>query len=312
MSKFTRLLVLFLFPIFVVAIAFEMTLRNIPNDYAYKRAHLDAKSNDINVLFLGNSHIYFGIDPKYMSRKSFNEAHISQSLNYDLAILEKYRNNWKNLKYVVVPIDYFTMFSSLEHGVEKWREKNYKLYYDISMNSNLWNNFELTNGKLQKNLIRTKRYLFDNKSDITCDSLGFGFKYNSKHNKDLAETGEIAVKRHTIKIEDSSIFFKNVQTVKSLIAFSKQKNIKIIFITAPAYKTYTSKVNPHQLNTTIRFIETLTHKNPNAYYHNFFYDTSFIAEDFFDADHLNEIGAKKLTLKIDSIINKIENTNAQQ
>jgi hypothetical protein len=31
-------------------------------------------------------------------------------------------------------------------------------------------------------------------------------------------------------------------------------------------------------------------------------DTSFIAGDYFDGDHLSEIGAKKLSMKIDEIV----------
>ena len=32
-------------------------------------------------------------------------------------------------------------------------------------------------------------------------------------------------------------------------------------------------------------------------------DTSFVEDDFFDADHLNWQGAKKWTLKLDEMIN---------
>jgi hypothetical protein len=38
-------------------------------------------------------------------------------------------------------------------------------------------------------------------------------------------------------------------------------------------------------------------------YLNLLTDKAFDEKDFYDADHLNEIGAKKFTLKIDSLIN---------
>ena len=69
-------------------ISFELLLRNIPNDYSFKKNYLNTKSNSIEVLFLGSSHIYYGINPEYISRNSFNGSHISQSLNFDLEILE--------------------------------------------------------------------------------------------------------------------------------------------------------------------------------------------------------------------------------
>ncbi|HRB69044.1 MAG TPA: hypothetical protein PLC92_02955, partial [Chitinophagales bacterium] len=80
-------------------ISLELLLRDIPNDYSFKKNYLNTNSNNIEVLFLGSSHIYYGINPEYISQKSFNAAHISQSLNFDLAILEKYKDRWTNLKY---------------------------------------------------------------------------------------------------------------------------------------------------------------------------------------------------------------------
>lgn len=107
MKKFVTLTLVFSLPVIVLLIAFEFSLRHIPNDYAYKRHYLDTKSNEVEVLYLGSSHIYYGINPEYSKFKTFNAAHISQSLNYDLAIFEKYKNNWSNLKCIVIPVDYF-------------------------------------------------------------------------------------------------------------------------------------------------------------------------------------------------------------
>ncbi len=302
MRKFIKLLLLFSSPILIGLISFEIILRNIPNDYLYKRNYLDKNSNNIEVLFLGNSHMYFGINPEYMSFKSFNNAHISQSLNYDLAILEKYKDNWKNLKYIIIPIDYFSMYSNLEDGIEKWRVKNYSIYYEIK-NYNYQNNFEVFNGKLPNNIARIKSYLFNNKSDITCNKYGFGTTYNSKNSKYLTETGKTAAKRHTMNIENNLNYSKNINILKSIIKFSNKNNTKTIFITSPAYKTYIENLELHQLNNTLNTIKQLSSKSTNTYYYNFLTDTTFVAQDFFDADHLNEIGAKKLTLKIDSILN---------
>lgn len=36
------------------------------------------------------------------------------------------------------------------------------------------------------------------------------------------------------------------------------------------------------------------------------YDNTFIKSDFYDADHLNEIGAEKLTKLLNKLINNIE------
>ncbi len=282
----------------------ECLLRKIPNDYSYKSNYLDKNSNEIEVLFLGSSHTYFGINPIYIKPKSFNAAYISQSLNYDLAIIKKYQNKWNKLKYIIVPIDYFSLYESLEIGIEKWRAKNYTIYYGINETGDYFSNFEILNTKFGDNLIRIKTYKFKNKSDLACNTLGWGTAYNSIKNKNLIETGKIAAKWHTIEIKNNLCFPKNIETINSIIKFAEKSDTKIIFITCPAYKTYVENLEQNQLSNTINSITQLTLKNSNSIYYNFLTDKSFLYRDFYDADHLNEIGAKKLTFKIDSIINK--------
>lgn len=302
MRKFSALILLFTAPIVIILISMELLLRNIPNDYSYKCNYLNKNSNAIEVLYLGNSHIYFGLNPECSKYKSFNAAHISQSLNYDLALLEKYNQNWKNLKCIVIPIDYFSMYSSLESGVEKWRIKNYKIYYDIYQDHYFWNQFELTNGKFNDNISRLKKNTFKNQSDLSCNTLGFGTTYNSKFNKNLIETGRESAQRHTLNINNNRWFSRNKKTINAIIKFSKQHNVKILFITCPAYKSYIQNLKQKQLNTTIATISQICLKNKNTYYHNLLMDKSFKEVDFYDADHLNEIGAQKLTQKIDSLL----------
>ena len=304
MKKFIKFLIFFLLPILTGMISFELLLRNIPNDYSFKKNYLNTKSNSIEVLFLGSSHIYYGINPEYISRNSFNGSHISQSLNFDLAILEKYNESWKNLRYIIIPIDYFSMYSTLEGGIENWRVKNYRIYYDIPKYGNYWSDFEILNGKLPSNISRVKSYLFNGKSDVTCNKFGFGTNFNSKGSKDLIETGKTASKRHTVELENNqTTFSKNIQTINYMIEFANSHKLKIIFITCPAYSSYRENLNPIQLDNSVNVIKQLSAHNTNTSYHNLLTDNTFVADDYYDADQLNENGAKKLTLKIDSIIN---------
>ena len=304
MKKFLKLLFIFLFPIIIGTITFEYLLQKIPNDYAFKKQYLDKNAGEIEVLFLGNSHIFYGVNPEFMSIKSFNCAHGSQSLNYDYALLKKYQLQFKKLKCIVIPIEYQSIYTSIEDGIEKWRVKNYTLYYDIE-NGDFHNHFELLNGKLLKNIVRVKSYYLNKKSDISCNKLGYGTAFNSKDGKDLEETGLKAAKEHTKLPANKMRISKNQETIDKIIHFAEIQKVKLIFLTCPAYKTYVSKLNHSQLNSTIRYIEKITSKNKNTYYFNFLNDSRFAASDFFDADHLNEIGSKKFTLMIDSLIKKL-------
>jgi hypothetical protein len=304
MKTFIKLSIIFSIPIMIFLIVSEILLRNIPNNYSYKKHYLDTKSNEIEVLYLGSSHVYYGINPEYSKFKSFNASNISQSLNFDLRILEKYRDNWPNLKYIVIPVDYFSMYTSLEQGIEKWRVKNYSIYFDINISSNYKNNFEILNGKFSDDLTRLKSYyLLNGSTDVTCNKLGWGTTNNSKKSKDLIETGKVAMARHTFESNDL-IFKNNVNTLNAIIKFAKQKKLKIIFFTSPAFHSYVDLLNHDQLFKTVNIITKISSENSNSVYYNLLKNKSFVADDFYDADHLNEKGAKKLTFIIDSLINK--------
>jgi hypothetical protein len=304
MKKFLKLLLLFFIPIIIGMISFEFLLRAIPNDYSYKKQYLDKNAKEIEVLYLGNSHIFYGINPEFSNFNSFNAAYGSQSLNYDFAILNKYKNQWKKLKFIIIPVDYTSMYSSIEDGIEKWRVKNYALYFDIK-SFEISNNFEILNGKLLKNIVRIKSFYLNKRSDISCNKLGYGTAFNSKNAKNLEETGKEAALNHTKKIENNVSFPKNEKALKSIIELAQQKNIKVIFITSPAYKTYTDRLKPQQLKNTISHVKTLVSKNKHTYYLDLLDDPRFETRDFFDADHLNEIGSKKFTLIMDSIVNEL-------
>jgi hypothetical protein len=304
-KKFILRLILFVVPIVLLAVAFELYLRKIPNDYAFKRNYLDKNSNQIEVLFLGNSHVFYGINPEMLDYNSFNASNVSQSLNLDLAILEKYENQWKKLKVIVLPIDYFSFFLTLEKGTEKWRAKNYNIYYKIPISFNFKDYLEIAHGKTSKNFERATKYYFHKKTHRSCNKLGFGLGNSSKHNQDLIKTGNESVRKHTIKEIDEDIRKGNLKSLHSILEFSKKHNIKVLFVTCPAYKTYTSKLDKKQLDYTIQTIEKMVSNHKNTFYINLLKDTSYHAEDFHDADHFNEKGAQKFTKRLDEIIKNL-------
>ena len=300
MNKFIKRTLLFSAPVIISMLIMEVLLRRIPNNYSYKKNYLEKHSNEIETLFLVSSHAYYAINPDYMLFNSFNSAHIAQSLDYDIEILKKYEKQMDKLKYIVVQIDYSSLYNRLEIGIENWRIKNYNIYYGLNRSFNSKDNFEILNGKLLENSKRIVKFYWRNKSDISCNILGWGIQHNSKNNQDLFTTGKAAAKRHAKK--QKSFFNGNVAIVNEIIAVAKSKKVKVIFYTSPAYKTYSSQWNREQLQKTYTTIKSIANSNANVNYYDFLRDKSFDAKDFFDADHLNEIGAEKFSKKMDSII----------
>lgn len=294
-------MVIFTLPVLLSVICIEVLTRNIPNDYSYKKKYLDRNAKNIEVLILGSSTTYFGIDPQFIKLKTFNAAHVAQSLNFDLEILKKYKSQLNSLRYIVVPVDYASLYYRLEKSPEAIREKNYEIYYGI----NRGNIFQINMGLLDENVntpLRLYQYYFKKRSDISCSALGWGTKFNSKNNKDLISTGEKAAKRHFALFKGQN-FNENIADLKEMIRFASAAKIKIIFFTAPVYKSYVEKMEIDKMNNTINYLGALADSNPSTKYYNLLTDNSFNASDFYDANHVNEMGARKLSLKIDSLLN---------
>lgn len=307
MKQFLTKVIIISLPILFGAIFMEFLLRNTPNDYLFKKQYLDKNSSKIETLILGSSHSFYGFNPEYFSSNTFNASHISQSLNYDYEILKKYQDQFKNLKTIVLPISYFTLYGKLEAGSESWRVKNYIIYYGLNSSKSLVDYSEVLSNRINVNIKRIKSYYLLGNSTISCTDLGWGTRYNSKNARDLAETGKTAAKRHTREDINSykyqEIFNDNILILNSIIEWCKKNNVNVLLLTPPAFETYRQNLNQEQLKITVNTARDICSKYENCKYYNLLTDANFVAIDFYDADHLSEIGAKKLSVLINGKIN---------
>ncbi|WP_396217342.1 hypothetical protein [Flavobacterium sp.] len=299
MKKFWLHILKIIVPIFIFFLVLEIAIRKIPNDYQLKKSYLDKNASKINTLILGSSHTFYGINPKYFSKHTFNAAYVSQTLDLDEELLQIYKEKFSNLETVIIPISYASLFETLETDVEKWRLKNYILYYGFENKYRFTDNFETLNHDILLNIKKTvKFYVFD-KSFITSSNLGWGTNFNSKERKKFE--GQYTAKKHTVN--NFKLFDGNLKNIQKIIEFCQKKNIKILFITTPTHLSYYKNLNQIQLSKTIKTINELVQKNQNCSYLNLLKSDKFITADFYDADHLNDIGAKKLSLLLDKKIN---------
>ncbi len=295
-----RLLIL-LFLLVITCIIIEYMLRQIPNDYTVKRNYLDSNAGKIEVLFLGGSHSLAGLNPALTEMKSFNASNFSQTLEYDLAILRKYKNNWSSLKYIVLPISLPTFYLDLESSTEHWRAKNYILYYDIKISKYPPYYTEILNGLLFSNIMRIYYYYSDGTDDVKCSDLGWINEERNGRSKDLDETGMEAAKRH-FKGNDKC-FDKMTGVFNSIIDFADSNDIKLVLFSPPAYKSYKENINQAHWARTRAVIDKAVGDNRNCSYIELMNDQRFTEEHFYDGDHLNSSGAELLTMIIDSLIN---------
>ena len=295
MKKFWLHILKIIVPIFIFFLVLEIAIRKIPNDYQLKKSYLDKNASKINTLIVGSSHAFYGINPKYFSKHTFNAAYVSQTLDLDEELLHRYKDKLTNLKTIIIPISYFSLFETLETDVEKWRLKNYILYYGFENKYHFTYNFETLNNDILLNLKKTVKYYAINKSFITSSNFGWGTNFNSNERKKFE--GQYTAKKHTVK--NFKLFDGNIKSLQKIIKMCQKKNIKILFITTPTHLSYYKNLNQIQLSKITKTINELVQKNQNCSYLNLLKSDKFITSDFYDADHLNDIGAKKLSLLLE-------------
>ena len=301
MRKFLQKSLFFIIPLLILGLLFEYSLRKIPNDYQFKKEFLDKNSDSVRILFLGSSHAMFSINPEYISNKSFNAGHNSQTLDYDFEILKKYANNWRSLECIAISISDFTLYKKV--GVmDPSKIKNYTIYYGFKTSWKISDHSEVLSIKGLSNLKRAYVYYMQNKSPISCSDLGFSFFSDPTTKYDLVETGKKNAAYHASK--DDKYLNENLNTLKSIIEFTRKREIRLFLYTAPAYQTYVENLDINQLQRAIKTLADIQNKYNHVVYRNFLSDNSFSANDFINADHLNEKAARRFTLTIDSLINK--------
>ncbi|HLP36087.1 hypothetical protein [Lacibacter sp.] len=267
-----------------------------------KRSYLDRYSDSIEVIALGNSHVLYGINPDVLTLKGFNAANVSQSYNLDYELLMKYKSSWGQLKHIILPVDYFSFFMSLESSDERWRLKNYEIYYDLNVGNDIASHTEMLSNNLSVNLKRLQKYYLGKESNSFCSLQGWAKNYTTSATlTELTSSGVSRAQYHT-SLSDIQYLKKNLNVMYSIIEFAKKRKIKILLYTSPCYKAYSQSLDQNQMNRSISQARDFENNFSNVTYVNFLNDSSFSAVDFFDGDHLNAMGATKLTSKIDSIL----------
>jgi len=301
MKRFIIKILLWLLPIIVLAVSTEFLLRQIPNDYSYKKNYLDKHSEKIQILILGSSNSVYGINPAFFSQRAFNAGNVSQTLNFDYKIFNKYKDKFNDLRVIIIPISYPALWSKLETGVESWRVNNYTIYYGMNPNA-LSDYSEFLTHSLSINFKRLYKYYFEKENDIFCSELGWESVYISGYyfGHDLEKNGIKALSQAAdIHSEGAmKVFAENMQVLNSFEEFCIRKNIKLIFLTTPAYHSFRENLNMEQFNKVVDTMNDIVAKHSNCYYLNCIEDPDFTKEDYYDADHLNGCGAEKLSKKL--------------
>jgi hypothetical protein len=308
MKKFLKNCTLFLIPFVVAAILAEIALRSTPNSYRYKYQWMQENADNVETLVFGSSHAIYGIRPEFFEGKTFNLANVSQGTKEDLWLLKHWSARYHRLRTIIVPISFFSLFSrGLEYGAESYRCR----YYSIYMNCDLypiWPQYhlELSDYRTAKGKLGTFFYnMLVKPVGNGCDVYGWsdGNKLEGKDMKRWNDGSEAkaAIQRHTAK--NWNYVEKNSQKLKEMAEYCKKRNIRMVLITTPCWHTYYDNLDKRQLSKMYEIIRQFQ-EDYNIPYFDYLKDSRFVADDFYDSNHLSEFGAAKFSKILNDDINK--------
>lgn len=296
MRSFLKKTSLFLLPVLLAGAAMELLLSRIPNEYRTKNDALARDGGRIRTLVLGSSHTYFGVDPARLPPGAYNAAFVSQSLRYDSAILATRIDALPELKTVVIPISYFSLFFQLESGQAAALAKNYRLHLGIGPRPGPIERLQIVQSRLGNSLDRIRQHYLAGGTPPACSPSGWGIP-PTKGAADMAASGRIEADRHIGYVEQgrSRHLSENVRCIEGILRLCRNRNIRVLFATLPATDHYLSRLDSSIWREIRDTLTRVVADNPNARYVDHSRAPGFDDADYFDADHLDSSGAAKYT-----------------
>lgn len=298
MKNFFINLLIFLTPVVLFFLGAELYVRNFNTVMGQKQSYLSKHADKIEVLILGTSHMANGIDPNLLDLHALNAANGSQSLYYDIEITKQYLPEMTSLKYVMMGMDYHSLYFTYKPE----REFMYSYYYDIDY-------------KDHSNM----------KSDLSLFYYGYGFKeglrlfssspvqikkgfsgiYITNFDQMTLKEGKNRVKDFNKIIDENQDHKKEIiANLNSFIELLKSKNITPILVSMPCHENFNRHLDPKIVSENYKSIEKIS-KNYNVKHLDYLFDE---VEDslYYNVNHLNQRGAEIFTSKINQEILEME------
>ncbi len=289
MKPFLRLTALFALLVALTLAAGEAYVRSLPNPSRDKHAWMLAHSRRVRTLVLGSSHTFYGVDPAGLGPGAYSLAQVSQTYRYDDYLLRRYPTD--SLRAVVLPFSYFSLYEDYElHTAPPHLATRYRLYMDCPYHPRLsrygfeFMGFDAFKERLTS-LWRPAR--------LAWDSLGRGTGYTLAARRRDWDNGHARALANTYA--DHSAVTANLRFLESMTRWCRERGVRLVLVTTPVTASFRRAESPRQTALNRRALTALLRRHPEVRYLDFEADPRFVDADFYDADHLSDNGARKLT-----------------
>ena len=299
MRRFLTKVLLFVAPVILFFLILEVFLQTMGNSYRIKDEQLKQCKDSVQLLILGNSHATYGLDPAQFSIPAFNLAQVSQSLYYDRRITSKYLSGMKSLHYVLISVDFHSLYFSDEGYRNLWTYYGYGVAGDGMIS--LLPKYSRAIGYQPKFITEFVKRKFSGKYrsfkalDVeTGVDLGHPIKNGFFAYKDSSELSPASLQKRADEFnlmvsrkEERTTVLKDLET---FISDLQVRRITPILITLPCYGPYRVLLNRDVQRKNEEDIRYLTEKYKISYWD--YFTLPMEADYFFNGDHLNSKGAR--------------------
>jgi hypothetical protein len=310
LRKFVARIVIVALPLIGVLGYLEFRLSGMNTSYYLKRLLLEQDLSRTEVLTLGSSNAYFGIDPGRFRYPGFNLAFLGQSMYYDEELALKFMPRMPRLKVVVLPAIYFTIgtdHSRFSTFSQAWRQNFYRQYFDLPVESSAgelldWA-FWLDPNKFSKIAMYggQVRDFVRNDFNTLVDLIPMpsGWYSSSDPGPNLTDNvGPNAAKAHNITT-DPTLYDKNLKYWEKLIVGLQQNGITAVIVQMPTHASYHEHLDLTKVALIKQKLQALADKY-HLKYRDYTDDPRFSLDDYtFYVDHLNAKGAVKFSKILD-------------
>lgn len=295
MNKFLKVLFFFLVPIAVVSLGLEIYLRNYESDYAQKVDGLALKKDSVQVLVLGNSHAFNDVDTSLMDDGAYNLAGLNQSIYYDKRITLKYLDELPQLEYVLISVDFHSLYFSSQGIRDVWSYYSYGIPYKENTYfkerlSYFW--FGYT-PRITFSLLKSK--VLDKLNKVEDKGLIDGWEPLS--GVEGGAFNEATINARAKYFNDLVAQSTELESVKSdlesFIQTLKKKGIAPILFTSPVRQELYDRLNKDVIEKNAAYIHQLQRTYDIPYWN--LTDTISDKNLFYNVDHLNTSGAKQFS-----------------
>lgn len=291
MQRFIKLILLFAAPILLFFAAGEWYVEHLPNPARDKHEWMTAHHDDVTTLILGDSHAFYGIRPDQLADSAYSLAMTSQTLRYDDFLLHHYP--MPRLRDVVLSISYFTLWEDFESlGGQDHLISRYHIYMGCRLHHAPQYYLECVH---RREFIERLRSLYK-PSQLSWDALGWGDNYTLDRKATDWDNGAQRAADNTYT--DTAVVSLNEDFLLRIISYCRSNGVRLTLVGTPTTASFRQHEAPRQLDVNSQVLRRILRQHPEVQYLDYEADPDFGPDDFYDSDHLTDVGASRLTKKI--------------